>query len=80
MGVIYLDDLGQVKKAVELLKWRLSQSKLVTLAHYNLARSMTIKGNKIEAARLYQVALELNSYSNELDNNEIKARIDNLFN
>ncbi len=44
-----------------------------------MARAMAIKGDKIEAARLYQIALDLNTYTNELDSNEIKSRIDDLF-
>ena len=79
LGVIYLDDLGYVQKAMELFQIAAKYNPNYALAHYNMGRAMGIKGNKIEAARLYQIALDLNSFTNELDNNEIKARIDSLF-
>lgn len=79
LGVIYLDDLGRIQKAIELFELAAKYNPNYALAYYNIARAMTIKGDKIEAARLYQVALDLNSYTNELDSNEVKSRIDSLF-
>ena len=79
LGVIYLDDLGQINKAIELFRKAIEINANYALAHYNMARAMTIQGNKIEAARLYQVALDINTFTNELDNNEIKSRIESLF-
>ena len=80
LGVIYLDDLGRIQKAIELFEEAIRYNPNYALAYYNIARSMTIKGDKIEAARLFQVALDLNTITNELDSNEIKSRINNLFN
>lgn len=79
LGVIFLDDLGHVQKSITTFEKAIENNPNYALAYYNLARAMSIKGNKIEAARLYQLALDMNSYTNELDNNEIKNRIDNLF-
>lgn len=79
LAVIYLDDLGHVQKALELFSNAVESNPNYALAHYNMGRAMAIKGDKVEAARLFQIALNLNSYSNELDNNEIKSRIENLF-
>ena len=79
LGVIYLDDLGQFDKAEMLFQKAVEINPNYALAYYNTARLMSIRGDKIEAARLFQVALDLNSYTNELDTNEIKDRIARLF-
>ncbi|MFH0703091.1 MAG: tetratricopeptide repeat protein [bacterium] len=80
LGVIYLDDFGNIQKATELFQQAVKYNPNYALAYYNMGRAAAIRGDQIEAARLFQVALDLNSYTNELDNNEIKARIDDLFN
>ncbi len=79
LGVIYLDNLGYIEKAVECLKNAVQCNGQYALAHYNLGRAMAIQGNNIEAARLLQIALELNAHTNELDDNEIKMKIKELF-
>ncbi len=79
LGVIYLDNLGYIQKAVEHLTNAVQCNNRYALAHYNLGRAMAIKGDKIEAARLLQVALDLNAHTNELDENEIKMKIRELF-
>ncbi|MBR6163139.1 tetratricopeptide repeat protein [bacterium] len=79
LGVIYLDDLGRVQKAIELFEEAARCNPNYALAHYNLARAVAITGNKIEAAKLYQIALDLNSYSHELDRSEIEDKIQGLF-
>jgi len=79
LSVIYLDDLGRVGKAIELFNLAIKNNPNYALAYYNLARAITVKGDKLEAARLFQVALDLNSYTKELDDNDIKAKISDLF-
>ena len=37
------------------------------------------KGEKVEAAKLFQIALNLNSYTNEIDRAEVESRINDLF-
>lgn len=80
LGVIYLDDLGRVQKAIELFEESIKYNPNYALANYNLARSVAITGDKIEAAKLYQVALDLNNITNELDPQEIHDKIQDLFN
>lgn len=79
LGVIYLDDLGRIQNAIELFEKAVDCNPNYALAHYNLARSVAIKGDKIEAAKLYQIAMDLNNVTNELDPEEIKEKIQNLF-
>lgn len=79
LGVIYLDDLGYIQEAADNLKKAIESNTKYALAHYNLGRAMAIKGDKIEAARLFQVAMDLNQHTNEMDPIEIKMKIQELF-
>ena len=79
LGVIYLDDLGLVKKAAELFNSAIKCNPNYALAYYNLARSTAIMGDKIEAAKLYQIASEINKVTNEMDPQDISERIQGLF-
>lgn len=79
LGVIYLDDLGRVQNAIELFEKAIHYNPNYALAHYNLGRSVAIKGDKIEAAKLYQIALDLNNITNEIDPQEISDKIQGLF-
>ena len=80
LGVIYLDDLGRVQKAIELFKKSIECNPNYALAHFNLARAITITGDKIEAAKLYQIAQDINKVTNEMDPQEIIDKINALFN
>lgn len=79
LGVIYLDDLGRVQKAIELFECAKKYNPNYALANYNLARSVAITGNKIEAAKLYQIAMDINTYTQELDPKDIEEKIQDLF-
>ncbi len=79
LGVIYLDDLGRVKKAMELFEMARKYNPNYALANYNLARSTALTGDKVEAAKLYQIALDINKYTNELDPLDIEEKIQDLF-
>lgn len=79
LGVIYLDDLGYIQEAVDNLTKAIKSNSNYALANYNLGRAMAIKGDKIEAARLFQIAMDLNTHTNEMDSMEIKLKIQELF-
>jgi len=79
LGVIYLDDLGYIQEAVDNLRKAIENNGQYALAHYNLGRAVAIKGDKVEAARLYQVALDMNARTNEMDQQEIKIKLQDLF-
>ena len=79
LGVIYLDDLGRVKKSIELFKKSIECNPNYALAHFNLARAITITGDKIEAAKLYQIAQDINKVTNEIDPQDIIDKINGLF-
>lgn len=79
LGVIYLDDLGRVNKAIELFKKAVESNPSYALAHFNLARATTIIGDKIEAAKLYQMAQDINKVTQEIDPRDIADKISELF-
>lgn len=79
LGVIYLDDLAQIQKAADCFKAALEYDPNYALAHYNYARCLSIKGEKVEAAKYYRAALDINALTKEMDPNEIQDRLNSLF-
>lgn len=79
LGVIYLDDLGRVNKAMELFKKAVLVNPSYALAHFNLARATSIVGDKVEAAKLYQLAQDINKVTQEIDPRDIADKISELF-
>ena len=79
LGVIYLDDLGRVAPAIEMFKKAVENNPNYALAHFNLARSVAITGDKIEAAKLYQIAQDVNKITDEIDPQDITDKINALF-
>lgn len=79
LGVIYLDDLGRVQKSIELFKQAIEANPNYALAYFNLARATTIIGDKIEAAKLYQISLDINKVTAEIDPSDIDEKIKELF-
>lgn len=79
LGVIYLDDLGRVKKSIELFRKAVESNPNYALAHFNLARAISIVGDKVEAAKLYQMAQDINKITQEIDPKDIADKISELF-
>ncbi len=79
LGVIYLDDLGRVKQSIELFRKAVETNPNYALAHFNLARAISIVGDKIEAAKLYQMAQDINKITQEIDPKDIADKISELF-
>jgi len=79
LGVIYLDDLGRVKKSIELFRKAVETNPNYALAHFNLARAISIIGDKVEAAKLYQMAQDINKITQEIDPKDIADKISELF-
>ena len=79
LGVIYLDDLGRVKQSIELFRKAVETNPNYALAHFNLARAISIVGDKVEAAKLYQMAQDINKITQEIDPRDIVEKISELF-
>ena len=79
LGVLYLDHIGDINQAMALFGQTLQVNPNYALCHYNVGRAYSFLGENIEAARSLQRAQELNVHSQELDNQELKERINQLF-
>ena len=79
LGVIYLDDLGRIQLAIDAFQKAVDLNPNYALAHFNLGRSVSIKGEKIAAAKHYQDALDINKVTKEIDPQEILDKLQGLF-
>ena len=79
LGVVFLDGLGDSQRAMEYFKTAIAINPSYVLAHFNLARSHEVLDEKIQAAKQYQKALNLNKEKNEMDQKIIEDRLYKLF-
>ncbi len=79
LGVVFLDGLGDANRAMEYFKTAVEINPNYVLAQFNLARSHEVLDEKIQAAKQYQKALNLNKERNELDSKLIEERLYKLF-
>ena len=79
LGVVFLDGLGDAQRAMDYFRTAIEINPNYVLAHFNLARSYETLNEKINAAKQYQKALNLNKTLNELDNKIIEERLYKLF-
>ncbi|MBQ9246264.1 tetratricopeptide repeat protein [bacterium] len=79
LGVIYLDGIRNLKEAKKLFETAISLNPTYAMAHFNLGRVLQAKGQNIEAAKSYQKALELNEIEKELDSEDIRRKLFELF-
>ena len=79
LGVVFLDGLGDATRAIDYFRTAIEINPEYVLAHFNIARSYEAMNEKINAAKQYQKALNLNKTTNELDNKIIEERLYRLF-
>lgn len=79
LGVLYLDHIGNMQKAMALFDQTLLHNPNYALCYYNKGRAYSFLGENIEAAKCFQKAQELNVVSHELDQRELTERIQDLF-
>ena len=80
LGVIYLDDLVQLQNAIDCFNNAINCNPNYALAYYNLGRCYALKNENIEAAKYFQMAMDVNNITNEIDPMDIQERLNNLFN
>ena len=80
LGVIYLDGIGVPEEALSYFKTAVEVNPNYTLAYFNAGRALQTMGDFNEAADYYQMALDLNRLTEELDEEDIKDRLYGLFN
>lgn len=79
LGVVYLDGLTAPQEALGYFLRAVELNPNYTLAYFNAARSYQALGENREAAEYYQRAMDLNRITGELDENDIKTRLHELF-
>lgn len=79
LGVIYLDGIRNLKEAKRLFEMAIMLNEEYAMPYFNLGRVYAQTGNPVEAAKMYQKSLELNEISHELDSEEIKHKLYELF-
>ncbi len=79
LGVIYLDSLNDVDRALICFTEAVDLNPDYTLAHFNLGRCYAMLNRKVEAAREFQCAIDLNRKTKEIDEEIIQEKLYKLF-
>ena len=79
LGILYLDGLGNAEEALEYFEEAISLNSSYTLAYFNAGRASQEMGFTNDAANYYQMAIDLNRLTDELDEDDIQKRLHKLF-
>ena len=79
LGVVYLDGMGDAYEALNHFKRAIELNPNYTLAYFNAGRAYQVMEEKTASAEYYQMAYDLNQLTQELDNEDIKSRLHDLF-
>jgi len=79
LGIIYLDGLNDAEEALEYFETAVELNPNYTLAYFNAGRASQEMGFINDAANYYQMAIDLNKITNELDEDDIRTRLHKLF-
>ena len=80
LGILYLDGIGNSEAALEYFEEAIALNPNYTLAYFNAGRASENMGFINDAANYYQSALDLNKLTDELDDDDIRNHLFNLFN
>lgn len=79
LGILYLDGLGDAEEALEYFEEAIALNANYTLAYFNAGRASQMLDFTNDAANYYQMAIDLNKVTNELDEEDIRRRLHKLF-
>lgn len=79
LGILYLDGLMDAEEALEYFEDAIELNPEYTLAYFNAGRASQEMGFTNDAAHYYQMAINLNKESQELDEEDIMTRLRKLF-
>ncbi len=79
LGVIYLDGLGCASDALPFFEKAIEINPSYTLAYFNAGRANEMLGEKTQAAEYYQMALDMNKLTEDLQDSEITEKLHSLF-
>ena len=79
LGILYLDGLEDAEEALEYFETAIGINPNYTLAYFNAGRASQKMGFTNDAANYYQMAIDLNKLTEDLDENDIRTRLYSLF-
>jgi len=79
LGILYLDGLGDAEEALEYFETAVELNPSYTLAYFNAGRASQAMGFINDAAHYYQMAIDLNKITQDLDEEDIQTRLHKLF-
>jgi len=79
LGILYLDGLNDAEEALEYFETAIELNPNYTLAYFNAGRASQQMGFINDAANYYQMAIDLNKITNELDEDDVRLRLHRLF-
>ena len=79
LGIIYLDGLGDAEEALEYFEEAIELNPSYTLAYFNAGRASQAMGFINDAANYYQMSIDLNKITHDLDEDDVRARLHKLF-
>lgn len=79
LGILYLDGLMDAEQALEYFEEAIELNPSYTLAYFNAARASEKMEFINDAAHYYQMAIDLNKITNDLDEDDIRERLHKLF-
>ena len=79
LRILYLDGLMDAEEALEYFEEAIELNPSYTLAYFNAGRASQQMGFTNDAARYYQMAIDLNKITQDLDEEDIETRLRSLF-
>lgn len=79
LGILYLDGLMDAEEALEYFEEAIELNPSYTLAYFNAGRASQQMGFTNDAAHYYQMAIDLNKITQDLDEDDIQTRLRSLF-
>lgn len=79
LGILYLDGLGDAEEALEYFETAVELNPSYTLAYFNAGRASQAMGFINDAAHYYQMSIDLNKITQDLDEDDIQNRLHKLF-
>lgn len=79
LGILYLDGLGDAEEALEYFETAIELNPSYTLAYFNAGRASQAMGFTNDSAHYYQMAIDLNKITQDLDEEDIQNRLHKLF-
>lgn len=79
LGLIYLECKSRIVEAMSMFKLAIKHNPNYAYAHYNMGRTCEIFGNEYDAAKYYQMAIDLNKITQEFSQEDAESKLYDLF-